>query len=299
MQPACGSAIIYTGWCRTRLDPSTNNPVENWLNNPAVQGGVAPFVVGLTVVLLLQRFKLGGLAVPAAFLTTMYFVSGLTFTPLTATRKIVLLALAAPAVGVLADFAFRPTRAGAALLALAGAAGAMWVFWPVLAQKPAAEAWLQGGCAIVALAFLVGFGQLHLAGDAVRAGAAGLSLGLATGVAAIFSATASYGLYGIALGAGAGAFLLPQMIAGRKAFAGATFTLTAMLICGLVAAGTMILAKLPWYSLLALALVPVGAHLPVPERAPVWLSAALLSLYCFLIGALACVLAWPSGGFTI
>ena len=273
--------------------------MENWLTQPAVQGGVAPFVVALVVVLLLKRFNLAGIAVLAAFLTAMHLVSGIAFTPLTATRKIVLLAMAAPAVGILADFAFRPNRAGTALLAFAAAAGAMWAFWPVLANKPVAQAWLQGGSAAAALAFMVGFAQRYLAGDAVRAGAAGLGLGLATGVAAIFSATASFGLYGIALAAGAGAFLLPQIVAGRRAFAGATFTLTAIFVCGLVAAGTMILAKLPWYSLLALALVPVGARLPVPENAPLWLRAVLLSLYCFLIGALACVLAWPPGGITI
>jgi hypothetical protein len=109
------------------------------------------------------------------------------------------------------------------------------------------------------------------------------------------SASATYGLYGIALGAGAGGFLLPQMITGKKSFAGATFTLSAILIGGLVAAGTMVLAKLPWYALLVLALVPVGARLPAPGKAPVWLQAVLLSLYCFVIGAAACALAWAQG----
>jgi hypothetical protein len=162
----------------------------------------------------------------------------------------------------------------------------------VLAQRPAAEAWLLGGSAALALAFVVGFAQTYLAQDPVRAGAAGLALGLSTGVAAILAATAAYGMYAIALAAGAGAFLLPQMITGKKAFAGATFTLTAMLVGGLVAAGAMILAMLPWYSVLALALVPLGARLPVPERAPVWLQAVLLSLYGFIIGAAACLSVW-------
>ena len=117
--------------------------------------------------------------------------------------------------------------------------------------------------------------------------------GLGTGVAAIFSATASYGLYGIALGAGAGAFLLPQMIRGRKSFAGGTFTVSAMLIAALVGAGAMILAKLPWYSLLVLALIPVAVRLPGPEKAPVWLQAVLFSLYGSAIAAVACALAWP------
>lgn len=275
--------------------------MDELLSNPAVQVGIVPilaaFTVALVVALLLHPLRLGGLAVVAAFLTTMYFVSGLALSPLTATRKIIILSIAAPVFGILMDFALKPTRMGGAVLALCAAAGAFWVFWPVLAQKPTAEAWLLGASAVVAIAFMVGYAQLYLAGDAVRAGAAGLGLGLGTGIAAILSASASYGLYGIALGAGAGAFLLPQMITGRKRSAGATFTLTVTLTAGLVAAGAMILAKLPWYSLLVLALVPVGPRLPVPETAPVWLQAVLLSLYGFIIGGAACTLAWrfPDG----
>lgn len=271
--------------------------MQELLGNPAVQGGVAPFVVALVAVLLLAPLRLGGLAVAAAFLTVMYFVSGLTFTPLTATRKILVLSIAAPAVGVLADFAFKPTRIGVAVLVVCAAAGALWAFWPVLARRPATEAWLLGASAVAAIAFMVGFAQACLATDAVRAGAAGLALGLGAGVAAILGASNVYGLYGIALGAGAGAFLLPQMITGKKSFAGATFTLTVSLTTGLVGAGAMILAKLPWFSLLVLALVPAGARLPVPERAPVWLQAVLLSLYGFMIAGAACALAWrfPDG----
>jgi len=205
--------------------------------------------------------------------------------------------MAGPVVGMLLDFAFKPTRMGVGILALCAAAGALWAFWPVLAQKPAGDGWLAGASAAVAIAFMVGFAQICLAGDAVRAGAAGLALGVGTGTAAILGASASYGMYGIALGAGAGAFLLPQMITGKKYFAGTTFVLAAVLTTGLVAAGAMILAKLPWYALLVLALVPLGAWLPVPAKAPVWLQAVLLSLYGFIIAAAACGLAWkfPDG----
>lgn len=272
--------------------------MEDLLNHPAVQGGVAPFVAALVVAALLHRLRLGGLALVAAFFTTVYFVAGFTFTPLTATRKIFLLGLAAPVIGILVDFAFKPTRLGAALLAMAGAASAVWVFGPVLSQKGTPDAWLFGGAAAIAVAWVVGFGQTVLAAHAVRAGAAGLGLGLGVGVASIFAASATYGLYGISLGAGAGAFLLVQMITGKKSFAGATFMLPAMLTAGLVAAGAMVLAKLPWYALLVLALVPAGARLPVPEKAPVWLQAVLLSLYALIIAGGACALAWQSSGGT-
>lgn len=267
--------------------------MDDVLSNPAVQGGVAPFLVGLIVAIALQPLRFAGLAVAAAFMTGMYLVSGLQLSPLTATRKVVILGIAAPIVGALADRLLRPTRGTAALLALIAAAAALWAFWPILMQKPGEEAWLLAGTVAVALAWMVGFAQLQLAGDGVRAGAAALGLGLGAGVAAIFSASASYGLYGISLAAGAGGFLLPQMIRGKAGFAGATFTFTATLLCGLIAAGAMILAQMPWYAVLVLALVPVAVRLPGPERGPVWLQSIVFSLYGFAIAALACVLAWP------
>lgn len=262
------------------------------LNHPAVQGGLAPFAAALVVALVLGRVRLGGLSVVAAFATTVFFVAGFSFTPLTATRKIILLGFAAPIVGMLADFAFKPTKIGAVVLALAGGAGALWVFWPVLAQKEAAQAWLLGGTAVASVVWLIGFSQIYLSGHGVRAGAAGLGLGLGTGIAAVLGASASYGMYGIALGAGAGAFLLAQIITGKKTAAGATFMLPASLIAGLIAAGAMVLAELRWYSVLALALVPVAATLPVPEKAPLWLQAVLVSLYAFVVAGAVCALTW-------
>jgi hypothetical protein len=271
-------------------------------SNPAIQiameGGVAPFIAALIAVLLLQPVRLGGLALVVAFAVGVYFVAGFNFTPLTVTRKIILLAFASPLLGMVYDFAFRPARGGPAVLALLGAVGSVWVFWPVLSQKAAADALMFGGVAALAVAFMIAFALAFLSTEAVRAGAAGLGAGLAVGVASVFAASATYGLFGLALGAGSGAFLLVQMVRGRPGFAGATFTLPAMMISGLVAAAAMMLAKLPWYSLIVVALVPVGAWLPVPARAPVWLQATLLSFYALVVAALACLLAWHSEGGT-
>ena len=224
----------------------------------------------------------------------MYFVSGIQFAPLTATRKILILAIAAAAAGPLIDFAMRLTRTGIAMIVLAAAGGALWAFWPVLVQKPGIQAWLLGGTAAVALAALVGFGQAKLAGDGVRAGAAALALGLGTGMAAIFAGSLTYGLYGIALAAGAGAFLLVQMVRGKKSFAGSTFTLPAMVTGGLVASGAMFLAQLPWYCVLILALVPMGIRFPGPGNGSVWVQAIVYSFYGLVIAGAASALAWPS-----
>ena len=115
---------------------------------------------------------------------------------------------------------------------------------------------------------------------------------LGVGIASILAASATYGLYAIALAVGSGAFLLVQMLRGKPAVAGATFVLPAMLIAGLVASGAMLLGQLRWYAVAVLALVPVGALLPVPRSASVWLQAVLLALYAAVIAAGACYLAW-------
>jgi hypothetical protein len=263
--------------------------VAELLAHPAVQGGIAPFVVALVVVLLLQPLRLAGLAISAAFVAAMYLAVGIQFTPLNALRKILILALAAPLVGVLVDFAFKPTRVGAALLALAAGAAALWVFWPVLASKPPQEAWLRGGV-VVGSAVLMTISMQP--GDAIRAGAGALALGLGVGAAAILGATLTYGIYGTAIGAAAGAFLLPQMLSGKRRTAGATFCLPAALLPALVGGAAVLLAELQWYCLAILALVPLAARLPGPKGA-VWLQAVIFSLYGFVVAGIACYLAWP------
>ncbi len=273
--------------------------MEAFLAHPAVQGGVAPFVVGVIVVALLAKAKLAGLAVATSFAVAVALVSGLAFTPLTATRKVALLGLLAPLVGIVIDFALRKSRTLTVVIALACGALTVWVFWSVLQQKPVGEALLLAGSLAVFVAWLVG-SMLELAGQPVRAGAAALMLGLGTGVSAILGASALLGLYGIAIGAGAGAFVLAQMVTGKKIAAGATLTLSASVAAGLVAAAALVLAQLPWYGLLVLAFIPLAARLPASDRLPVWTQAFIVSGYGFAVALVAFALTWrapPPGGY--
>jgi hypothetical protein len=268
--------------------------MTEWLSNPAVQGGVAPFVVALVVVLALRRFKLAGLAIAAGFGVTAYLLNGFDFVPLTATRKIILVGMAAAAVGVAVDGVARSARAAGVALAVAFGAAAIWVFWSVLSQKAPAEAIAFGATAALAVGITVVLN--HGLRDApVRAGAAGLGLGLGAGIAAILGASATYGLYGIAVGAASGAFLLVQMVTNRTAAAGAALTLPIAVLTMLLAAGTVLLAKLAWYALVPLALIPLAARLPAPERWPIWLQAVVRSTGALAPAAMAWTLAWKFG----
>jgi hypothetical protein len=269
--------------------------LDAFLGHPAVQGAAAPFVAGLVAAAVLGRFNLAGLAAAAGFCACAYLLNGLAFEPLNATRKIILVTLAAAAAGVVVDGVARSARSTGIVLALASGAAAVWAFWPALAQRPPREAIASGAVAAIAVAVAVWLN--HRLRDApVRAGASALGLGLGAGIAAILGASATYGLYGIAIGAGAGAFLLVQMLTGRESAAGAALTLPAAAGSALLAAGAVLLASLAWYALVPLVFVPLAVRLPAPERAPVWLRAIVLSGYALVPAAASWALAAGFGG---
>lgn len=265
--------------------------MDAWLNDPMVQASLAPFLAGFVVTLVLFKLRLGGLAVAAGFCTTAWLIGELHFTPLTAKRKLMLVALAAPALGLLADFAFRPGRTTAYVLGVVFGGLSVWVFSSVLVQKPPVQAFIAGGGIVLFVAWTVAF-TASLQGNSVRAGAAGLGLGLGAGFAALMAASASFAQLGMAVGAASGGFLLVQMILGRRIDAGLAFCLAAGVQAALIAAGALVLAKLGWIELAILAAVPLAARLPLPARWPVWGQAFLASFYTLACGGAAAIVAY-------
>jgi hypothetical protein len=261
------------------------------LAHPAVQGGLAPLLAALLVAALGYPLRLSGLAAGAGFAATLYLTGNLAFEPLSALRKIALLGLFAAALGALADLAFKPTRAAGIVLGAVFALAAIWVLWPALAQKSGSPLALYGAGVAAFVLCTVGL-TVALHGDGVRAGAAGLGLGLATGIAAGVGASALLGLYGLALGAASGGFLLATLILGRRVMAGASFTLAASVIASLLGASAMLLGKFPWYALPALAAIPLAVRLPLPERSGVLLQEIVASFYALALAGVACALAW-------
>ena len=265
--------------------------MQQLLEHPAVQAGLAPFVVAFVVAVLLRLFKLGGLAIAAGFATVVLLTAGFEFNPLSTTRKIILIGLLAPLVGMVIDFLAKPGRSIEWAMALACGAITIWVFIAVLKQKEGAAMWILGGGSALFVAWLSGF-SLALRTDPARAGAMALSLGLGVGVAAVLGASASFGQYGIALAAAAGAFLLVLVLFRTETVAGATLALPAALTAGLLAAGTLVLASMPWASLALLGLVPLAVRLPIPAKAPRWIKTGVLCVYGLSPATLACWVAW-------
>lgn len=271
--------------------------MDDLLAHPAVQAAVAPLAVGLAVAALLLPLRLSGLAAAAGFLIAVYLIGNFSFSTLTATRKLVVLATAAPLLGVIADFAFKPTRVAGPVLGVLFGAAALWVFWSVLVQQPFAHG-LRLGAGVVALVGLTVAAAVPLQVDAVRAGAAGVGLGVGVGVGAVLGASALIGQYGIALGAASGGFLLLVMMLGRRVRAGASLALTVSVGAALLACAAVLLAQLPWTAAAALALVPLAVRLPLPDRSYLGIQAVIAVFYALVPAAGCLALVWTASGAT-
>ena len=267
--------------------------MQEWLNHPAVQSGLAPFVVALITAELLQRLRLSGLALIAGFSVTVYLVSDFSISPLAATRKIIWLGLASSVLGLVLGFlnwsVWRP------LLTVAAGAAAIWVCLRLLQQPPLGTA-VQWGIGVALYLAWLTFWMDDLQGDSMRAGSAGLALGLGSGGAVLLGGSALLGQFGLALGAAAGAFLLIQMITNSRLPCGRSFTLPLSLICGLSTGFAMLSTKLPWYAVLPLAAIPLVAKIPVPQKHALWVQSVLLSLATLMLAAGSIYLTWRVAG---
>ncbi len=270
-------------------------------DDPMVQAGLAPFAVALAVAAALALARKPGLpwlALLAGLVTTLALTTGIGFTPLSASRKVLLLVLLSPLVGLVLDLGGLRHKALAPALAVLLGLASVWAFQSVLAQAEGSQALLQGAGVGLFVALMVGL-NLRLRDDGPAAGAATLGLGLAVAVAALLSASIGTLMNGMALAAGGGALLLLQFVRASALPAGFTGALTTGSAAALFAAGTFMLAELRWPALALLLLVPVVAGLPLfADRAP-RLRTALLGL-CAGAAALAPIAAaWLATGASV
>ena len=274
--------------------------MEQILNRPELQSAVAPFVIALLVYFGLRKISAQAWlwAVCAAFLVSVLLINGVTVTPLTGTRKIILLVLISFFAAALLPRLLprvnlqRAVAAGAAVLAL------LWVFWAVLARMEAgAIALFLAGSIGLALWLLFLFDRL--AHNEARLHAAGFSLLLGVGLAATAAASALLGQLALALStASAGAFLGWVLFANKDDAEAAQPSITTLpyvlapLLLGLAA---VIFARLPWYALLALAAVPLAVSLLPLKSDSRFLSALLSSLPGLVIAIAVGFWVWQSG----
>lgn len=265
--------------------------MADWLDHPAAQAAVAPFVTALAVASLLRRTRHAWLAIVAGYAAMVALTTGFSFSPLSASRRILLLCLAVPFAGLAADLWFPRSRGAAAFLAALAGAAAAWTFLGVLVQKEGGEAWVAGLLlALFAMAMVASL--VPLRDDALRAAAAGIGLGVGAGVAAVVSASIGFLFAGAAVAAASAALLLVFAVSSRAAAPGLLGALTLGMMIALFAEGALMLAQLPWYAAAALLLVPVAVRLPVRASAAPIVRAGLHTLCALAAAGVPVAAAW-------
>ncbi len=269
--------------------------MDELLNNPLFQSALLPFVVSLVVAVILRPhgWVWSGLSAVAGFAASVYLLTDFRFFPLSSHRKILLLGGGAVILGMLLDLLpWRRITPG--LLFVAAVAATLWIVWP---RFRAFDGWQLWALAIAGPAYVA---WLVVSCEALRhkslqADSVVFALGLGTGVSALLGATALYGQLGSAIAAAVGARLLLQVF-GRPVVAGSIMLVPLITVLALLGLGAVVYAKLPWYSLLLLALVPVMARVPLSASMPRLLRIVLSVLIALLPAAIAVYLTWQVAG---
>ena len=267
--------------------------MNDLLANPAVQAGLAPFVVALVLSVLLLRTRLMGLAIAAGFATVIVLAIGFSFEPLTAVRKMVLCGVAACVVLLLLELCEVAPRTAVRLpLVLASGLAAVWVVLRVLQQQDTGRALLAASGAVAYVALLVD-GSTRASDDPIALAASSLMMGLCAGALGLLGASASIAQLGIGIGAASGATLLVQMVSGKRASLGWTLAFPAGLLSGMIGLLAVFTASLPWYCLLPTLLIPWATHFyPAGWKQPIWVTAILMALFAFIPVLAAVATAW-------
>lgn len=233
-----------------------------------------------------------GFGFALAFGAAAYLIAGFQLLPLTSTRKILLAAAGAVAVGLVLDTLVSDRRVHLAP-ATGAAAATLWVLWPVLLRSEGAQlAWV----ALPALAYtgwLVA-GTQALEPAPVKTTVAALMLGLGTGVSALLGASALMGQLGGAVAAAVGAYVLAFLWRGPYAGTHADPAGDAVVRPHRRQRGA--LRQPAWYSLAPLALIPLLARLPLPAGRGGLGAIALASLYTLPAAAAAIIITWRVAG---
>jgi hypothetical protein len=292
------SRVVFNSRCDgdklARFYNQTEVKLQELLNHPAVQAGLAPFLVALITAELFQRVRLSGLAIIAGFAITVYLASNFTLEPLTAVRKIVLLGLVSALLALL--LTLLKARWLVWLLSILGGAAAIWTVQRVLQQQAPQVMILWGaGCAAYVAILVWGMDKL-LDQEPLRAASAATALGIGTGGAALVGASALLGQFGLALGCAAAAHLLIQMVSNQPLSTGRTFTLPLAIIAGLTGCVAVISAQLPWYTLPILATIPLAAWLVPLPNSSIRIQSLVLLILTFALAGGAIYLTWRVAG---
>lgn len=272
--------------------------MEELLVRPEMQSAVIPFIVGLAVAAGLRTITSSAWiwALFAAFLCSALLINGATLTPMTGTRKIILLVLGACLVAGLAAPVLRSVSlqrqavVGVVILAM------LWIFWAVIARRdPVAIGLFIAGA--VTLVLVAGWGLDRCRKHEARLHGAGLGLMFGTGLCAMLGSSALLGQLSLALAAGCGGLLLawvllPSQANGERVNDRPLATLPYLMPAVTIGLAAVIFARLPWFALAPLAGIPFATSLATYRIESRFLSALVNSLPGMVIAGATAVWVW-------
>ena len=274
--------------------------MEQFLNRPEFQSAVIPFGTALLVYAGLRKFTAAAwiCALFAAFVIAVWLINGVTFTPLTGTRKIILLVLGSLAFAALAPLLIRQIKLQRAVGPLLTILALLWVFWKVVARMEASGIllFLAGGLALI---IALSWAFEHIARDNARLHGAGLGLLLGTGLSATAGASALLGQLALAMAAATGGMLLAWVLLGKAGRSAASnhsiSTLPYVLAATLFGLAAVVFARMPWYALIPLATIPLAAGLVPVKPDSRFLKAFVYSLPGIVIALATAFWVWQAG----
>lgn len=274
--------------------------VSEIFNNPVMQSGIVPFCVAAITAKALGYSRLSGLAVVAGFCATVFLISDFDFENLSVIKKIILSGLVtaffASALDLL-PFGKEQWRRHVIMIGCAGVT--LWVFSTVLRHRDISEMVL-AGFGMIGFIVLLSLLMDNLSSKPIRAGIAGMGLGLGVGFSAVLSSSALLGQLGLSVGVAACAYVLINLLNRKLLSCGRIFTLPVSLLSGLIALAAVMLAKLPWFYLPILFIIPGIAHVPLPPQWPPRIQAMILFLLTLISGAIPVLLIlYDQGGLQV
>jgi hypothetical protein len=275
--------------------------MQQFLSRPEIQSAALPFAIGLLVYLGLRKLTATAWlwALLAAFLVSAWLINGVTFTPLTGTRKIILLVIASMPIAALLPGVLQGRKLQRGALVFFCLLALTWVFWTVGSRmQPGEILLLAAGCAALVASLTLFFERV--VGDPAKLHSAGLGLLLGTGLSAAAAASALLGQLALALAAACGGILFGWVLEGGSnagSRRGQTLsTLPYVLAPASLGVAAVMFAILPWYALIPLAAIPLAVSLVPPKADSRFLRALLASLPGLAIAIGVALWVWQSSG---
>ncbi|MDH5229440.1 MAG: hypothetical protein OEY38_05225 [Gammaproteobacteria bacterium] len=267
------------------------------LQNPAIQSGILPGILAFVIGLALSRFHpWSGFAVIAGFWLSIDLTIGFQLDPLTSTRKIIVLSFFAAFFAVIIQIVAFNQRILKLFLAALVLLAIFWMVWPVLERKELAEA-IVFSTALIIYSLVFFFGLLALQKHPVISASSAILLsGFSIGFSALLGASALLGQSAIAIGAAATAFVMVQVLVKNKQDSAYILPVSSGLVLCLLSVAMVVYAKVPWYCLIFIAMIPWLSLIRLSESYSLGTKLSLKIAMLSLPAILSVVLTWQSEG---